>query len=64
MKKEKGQKPVRSSRRRQSESEQDEEYIACKYIKEELTVPQSINMVKTSSTSQLSIEELCCSYFN
>nr|AUL77448.1 interferon regulatory factor 9 [Gymnocypris waddellii]AUL77457.1 interferon regulatory factor 9 [Schizopygopsis younghusbandi] len=44
VKKEKGQKPVRSSRRRHSESEQDEEYIACKYIKEELTVPQSINM--------------------
>ncbi len=46
MKKEKGQKPVRSSRRRRSESEQDEEQIACKKIKEEVTVPQSINMVK------------------
>nr|AUL77447.1 interferon regulatory factor 9 [Schizothorax lissolabiata]AUL77456.1 interferon regulatory factor 9 [Schizothorax lantsangensis] len=44
VKKEKGEKPVRSSRRRRSESEQDEEQIACKKIKEEVTVPQSINM--------------------
>ncbi|XP_073684217.1 interferon regulatory factor 9 [Garra rufa] len=44
VKKENGQKPVRSSRRKRSESEQDEQEIACKKIKEELIVPQSINM--------------------
>ncbi|XP_016393483.1 interferon regulatory factor 8-like isoform X2 [Sinocyclocheilus rhinocerous] len=44
VKKENGQKQVRSSRRRRSESEQDEQQIACKKIKEEVFVPQPINM--------------------
>ncbi|XP_042591158.1 interferon regulatory factor 8-like [Cyprinus carpio] len=45
VKKESGRKPVRSRRRRHSESEPDEEEIACqKIIKEEVLVPQSINM--------------------
>ncbi|XP_016324023.1 interferon regulatory factor 8-like isoform X1 [Sinocyclocheilus anshuiensis] len=44
VKKENGQKQVRSSRRRSSESEQDEQQIACKRIKEEVFVPQPINM--------------------
>ncbi|XP_026101229.1 interferon regulatory factor 8-like [Carassius auratus] len=44
VKKENGQKPARRSRRRSSESEQDEQQIACKKIKEEVFVPQPINM--------------------
>uniref|UniRef100_A0A8C1L9S7 Interferon regulatory factor 9 n=2 Tax=Cyprinus carpio TaxID=7962 RepID=A0A8C1L9S7_CYPCA len=44
VKKENGQKPVRNSRRRHSKSEEDELQIACKKIKEEVFVPQPINM--------------------
>uniref|UniRef100_A0A8C2CHX2 Interferon regulatory factor 8-like n=1 Tax=Cyprinus carpio TaxID=7962 RepID=A0A8C2CHX2_CYPCA len=56
VKKESGRKPVRSRRRRHSESEPDEEEIACqKIIKEEVLVPQSINMVKTSNTEDIQV---------
>uniref|UniRef100_A0A673KTW6 Interferon regulatory factor 8-like n=1 Tax=Sinocyclocheilus rhinocerous TaxID=307959 RepID=A0A673KTW6_9TELE len=55
VKKENGQKQVRSSRRRRSESEQDEQQIACKKIKEEVFVPQPINMVKTSNIEDIQV---------